>query len=139
MSPMCAPCRATARSQGGVMLLEALVAILIFSLGIIALLGLQANSIIQVSQAKYRTDASYLANQIIARMWVDQANLANYAAKGYAGRTDWDTLVSSTLPAGDGAIVVAGNRVTVTVRWRQPEDTTVRRYQAVATINGSAS
>jgi len=139
MSRTHAPSVAAARSQRGVMLIEALVAILIFSIGIIALLGLQAHSIVQVSQAKYRTDASYLANQIIARMWVDQANLANYAAKGYAGRTDWDTLVSSTLPAGDGAIVVAGNRVTVTVRWRQPEDTTVRRYQAVATINGSAS
>ena len=138
MSPMHIPSRATARTQSGVMLLEALVAILIFSLGIIALLGLQANSIIQVSQAKYRTDASYLANQIIARMWVDQTNLAKYATKGYAGRQDWDTLVTSTLPAGDGAIDVAGNRVTVTVRWRQPEDTTVRRYQTVATINASS-
>lgn len=139
MNAMRAPSRATARSQGGVMLLEALVAILIFSLGIIALLGLQANSIIQVSQAKYRTDASYLANQIIARMWVDQANIASYVAKGYAGRQDWDTLVASTLPAGDGAIAVTGNQVTVTVRWRQPEDTTVRRFQTVATINSSSS
>lgn len=139
MNAVRAPSRATPRSQGGVMLLEALVAILIFSLGIIALLGLQANSIIQVSQAKYRTDASYLANQIIARMWVDQANIASYVAKGYAGRQDWDTLVASTLPAGDAAINVTGNQVTVTVRWRQPEDTTVRRFQTVATINSSSS
>jgi type IV pilus assembly protein PilV len=138
MSRTHAPSVAAARSQRGVMLIEALVAILIFSIGIIALLGLQANSIVQVSQAKYRTDASYLANQIIARMWVDQANLASYAAKGYAGRQDWDTLVSSTLPAGDAAIDVAGNRVTVTVRWRQPEDPTVRRYRTVATIMPSS-
>ena len=138
MSRTSAPSGATARSQGGVMLLEALVAILIFSIGIIALLALQAHSIVQVSQAKYRTDASNLANQIIARMWVDQANLAGYVAKGYAGRQDWDALVSSTLPAGDAAIDVAGNRVTVTVRWRQPEDPTVRRYRTVATIMPSS-
>ena len=86
------------KSQGGVMLLEALVAILIFSLGIIALMGLQAASISQVSQAKYRTDASYLANQIMGKIWVDQANIASYAAGGYAGRTAWDTMVANTLP-----------------------------------------
>ena len=128
----------TRNSQQGVMLLEALVAILIFSIGIVAVMGMQAAAITSVTQSKFRTDASYLANQIIARIWVDQANMANYATKGYAGRQDWDTLVTSTLPAGDGAIDVAGNRVTVTVRWRQPEDTTVRRFQTVATINPSS-
>ncbi len=51
--------------QQGVMLIEALVAILIFTLGIVAVMGLQANSIAQMSEAKYRTDASYLASQIM--------------------------------------------------------------------------
>ena len=126
------------RSQGGVMILEALVAILIFSLGIIALMGLQANSIAQVSQAKYRTDAAYLANQILGRMWVEPvANpLTNFQGAGYAGRAGWDALVASSLPNGQANIAVDGatNAVTVTITWRQPEDPTVRRFVAVENI-----
>ena len=125
----------TPKLQQGVMLIEALVAILIFTLGIIALMGLQANSIAQVSQAKYRTDASYLANQIIGKMWVDQANLSSYSSSGYSGRADWDTLVASTLPAGAATIAVAGSQVTVTVQWRQPDDPVTHNYLAVANIN----
>ena len=124
------------KSQAGVMLLEALVAILIFSLGIIALMGLQAASIAQVSQAKYRTDASYLANQIMGKIWVDQANIAAYAAGGSPGRVSWDNLVAKTLPGGLGTIVVAGRQVTVTITWKQPDDIVVRRYVSVANING---
>lgn len=123
--------------QEGVMLLEALVAILIFSIGIIALMGMQAASIAQVSQAKYRTDASYLANQIIGRMWVDQPNLATYANFGSAGRVAWDGTVAQTLPSGQGVIVITGRQVSVTIRWRQPQEAVWRQYVTVANINPS--
>ncbi|HXZ50251.1 MAG TPA: hypothetical protein VEG27_14625 [Usitatibacter sp.] len=127
--------RRTPGSQKGVMLIEALVAILIFTLGIVAVMGLQANSIIQVGQAKYRTDASYLANQILGKMWVDQTNLASYQTPGYSGRADWDTLVAATLPQGAANIVVAGSLVTVTLQWRQPEDVVTHQFLAVGNIN----
>lgn len=122
-------------SQKGVMLLEALVAILIFTLGIIALMGLQAASIQQVSQNKYRTDASYLANQIVGKMWVDQGNLPSYTSAGYVGRANWDAAVAASLPSGTGTIAVAGTVVTVTIQWRHPEDVVTRRYVSVASIN----
>ena len=133
------------------MLIEALVAILLFALGIVAVMGLQANSIAQVTQAKYRIDASYLANQIIGKMWVDQGsgpNLANYATAGYAGRASWDGVVASTLPAGAATIAVTppagspglgGNQVTVTITWKVPEDVVTHQYVAVANINPSLS
>lgn len=60
------------------MLLETLIAVLIFSIGVLALVGLQATAIKQVADAKLRSDASYLANQIISQIWVDRSNLANY-------------------------------------------------------------
>jgi type IV pilus assembly protein PilV len=128
---------AARRSQAGVMLIEALVAILIFTLGIVAVMGLQANSIIQVSQAKYRTDAAYLANQIIGKMWVDQANLSAYVGTGYAGRSPWDTQVAATLPQGAGTIAVVGSLVTVTITWKQPEDVVTHKQVAVANLNVS--
>lgn len=130
--------RPAPKSQQGVMLIEALVAILLFTLGIIAVMGLQANSIVQVSQAKYRTDASYLANQIIGQMWVDQANIATYLSTGgNSQRTRWDTVVADTLPTGSGTIARAGSLVTVTVRWKAPDDIVTHSYVAVANINPS--
>ena len=125
------------KSQEGVMLIEALVAILIFTVGVIAVMGMQAVSIEQVSQAKYRTDASYLANQITGKMWTDQPNLATYATAGSAGRAAWDAVVASTLPTGTAVIVVNGTLVTVTINWRQPNETVTRKYVAVANINAS--
>jgi type IV pilus assembly protein PilV len=131
-----APRRLAAAAQKGVMLVEALVAILISSVGIIAVMGMQAASITQVTQSKFRTDASYLANQIVGRMWGDIANLDSYEAAGFSGRQNWDATVANTLPSGTGAIDVVGDQVTVTITWRMPEDpTTTRRYVTVARIN----
>ncbi len=126
-----------ARAQQGVMLLEALIAILLFSIGIVAVMGMQAASISQVTQSKFRTDASYLANQIIGRMWVDQANLTAYTSAGSSGRLAWDNTVAATLPTGTGVITRVGSQMTVTVRWRMPEETTMHQFVAVANINPS--
>ena len=117
------------------MLLEALVAILIFSIGVVAVMGMQAVSIEQVTQSKYRMDASYLANQIIGKMWTDIPNLATYASAGSAGRTAWDTTVASTLPSGTGTIAVNGTLVTVTINWRMPNESVTRKYLTQVNIN----
>ena len=123
--------------QEGVMLLEALVAILIFSIGIIAVMGMQAASISQVTQAKFRTDASYLANQILGQMWVDQTNIVSYASPGYVGRIGWDNTIAATLPQGSGTIAVVGRQVTVTVQWRLPDETAFHKFVAVGNLNQS--
>ena len=127
----------TLKSQAGVMLIEALVAILLFSVGVVAVMGMQAVSIEQVSQAKYRTDASYLADQIVGKLWVDQANIPSYATAGYSGRTAWDAVVASTLPNGTGTIAVNGSMVTITINWRLPNETTTRKFVHIANINAS--
>ena len=125
------------KSQQGVMLLEARVAILIFSIGIVAVMGMQAASIAQVTQAKFRTDASYLANQILGKMWVDMPNVPSYTSAGYAGRSAWDTVVANSLPNGAATITVAGTavpatgggaRVTVTITWKLPDETVSHQY-----------
>jgi len=52
------------------MLLEALIAVLIFSMGILAIVGMQASAVRATSDAKYRSDASMLANELIGQMSV---------------------------------------------------------------------
>lgn len=68
--------------QQGLMLLEVLIGLLIFSMGILGVIGLQAATISGTMDAKYRSDAAFLASQILAQMWADQGtnqvNLANY-------------------------------------------------------------
>ena len=129
--------RRSRQSQRGVMLIEALVAILIFSVGVIAVMGMQAVSIEQVSQAKYRTDASYLANQITGQMWTDVPNLATYATAGSTGRAAWDTTVAHTLPSGTATITVVGSLVTVTVNWQVPNESVIRKYVSAVNINAA--
>ena len=137
------------------MLLEALIGILIFSVGILALIGMQATAMRATIDAKYRSEASFLANEVIGRMWVDRANLANYATSPGSPAAcpasppcAWIDRVDSLLPRAVGAnapeiaIVTNGagtnltTEVTVTVRWQPPGDTTVSNHVAVTQING---
>jgi type IV pilus assembly protein PilV len=140
--------RALARkAQHGVALLEALVGILIFSIGILAMMGLQAQSIRNTVEAKYRNEAAYLANQIVGQMWVDRANMADYdtaAGTPNVNMTAWRTRVASTLPgitvggANSPTITVAGPQVTVTLFWKMPgADSSTRQLSIVAQINDS--
>lgn len=132
----------SATLQSGVMLLEALIAILIFSLGILTVIALQATSIKLTSDAKYRTDATLLANRLIGQMWVSGGDLAALKTNFQTGGTAYNawladvsgieglpgvvaagTGIVSTLPlvtVDDTAGATAG-QVVITMRWRTPE------------------
>lgn len=116
-------------AQKGSALLEGLLAVLIFSIGILGLVGLQGASMKNATLAKIRIDASLVANDRIARLWVDRDNLASYAEDGTA---------VATLPAGTRTTVIVGNQVTVTVTWQLPGDSMTHSYRTVAQINGNS-
>ncbi|MDA0191485.1 MAG: prepilin-type cleavage/methylation domain-containing protein [Proteobacteria bacterium] len=104
--------RRRARTQGGSILLEVLIAILVFSFGILGIVGLQAVSIKMTNDAKDRVDASLVANQIAATLWVvDPADLPSWN-----GKTD----AVPGLPEGVYAVSVDGSQVAITVNWKQP-------------------
>jgi len=130
-------------SQAGVMLIEALIGILIFSIGILALIGMQAAAMRNITDAKYRSEAGFVAGQIVSQMWIDRANLAKYdtaAAPAYAPRDDWKTSIAGLLPQGTGVITFAAapnaDQVTVTVSWTQPGEAQTRRFEMTNRING---
>lgn len=117
------------QEQRGVMLLEALIGILIFSIGILALLGMQAVAMSTTIDAKYRSEASFLANEIVGVMWGDPANLSDYATASCPATprcSDWLDRVQALLPNATGGnaptIAVNNRQVTVTVRWQPPGD-----------------
>lgn len=131
------------------MLLEALIAILIFSMGILAIVGLQATSIKLSSDAKYRSEASLLANQLIGQMWVSDRTataLATNFSNSPAGAkyTTWLTQVQATLPGVSGsnlptvtvasAVGATEGQVTVTLFWQAPSESSRHNYTAIAQI-----
>lgn len=106
------------RKQHGALLLEALIGILIFSIGILALVAMQAAAISQVTDARYRTEAANIADRFIGSIWATKA--ANIAGLTSSLATD----VAGSMPNATGAnaptVVQVGNRVTVTVYWQAP-------------------
>jgi type IV pilus assembly protein PilV len=136
------------KSQAGVMLIEALIGILIFSIGILALIGMQGQAIRNTTDARYRSEAAFLATEVIGRMWIDIANLPKFDkdyASAFAPRDDWETKVSVTMPGVDltGAtrptveLDATTNEVVVTIIWQQPGETVTRRLQMVNRIHGA--
>jgi type IV pilus assembly protein PilV len=61
------------------MLLEALISIAIFSIGVLGLIGLQAAAIKNADDARQRAVAAFYGNQLISRMWADDHDPANLA------------------------------------------------------------
>ena len=130
--------------QGGFSLIEGLVAILIFSLGILALISMQATSIQQSSGAKYRTEASLLANQLIGQMWVTDRTAATLQTNfntGGAQYAAWLADVQATLPTAAASAptvaVDAAGVATINLFWKAPNEQAsapAHRFTTVAQI-----
>lgn len=106
--------------QTGSILLEAMIAILIFSMGVLAIVGLQAAMIKNTADSKYRLDASYIAQQRIGQIWADP----DPTRVGYVSFVEANTDISNLLPGGRRTVTqpVAG-QFTVTVGWTEPGET----------------
>lgn len=146
--------------QAGSVLLEALISILIFSMGILAVVGLQAASVKASTDAKYRTEASFFANQLIGQMWVAdrapatlKANFEGSGGNGGAKYIEWAGNPSSTtagtvtgdLPgASSNPPVVtvttltnthSSSIVSITIFWRLPGENVTHNYTTTAQIS----
>lgn len=130
--------------QRGFSLIEVLVSVLVFSLGVLALVNLQAASVRLSTDAKYRADAAFLADQLFARMLISPpANAAGFAHRTGAApcsevgggavaadpsAQEWLDEVNEVLPGAAANIqqvdVDAGTgQVTVRLCWQQGGDT----------------
>ncbi len=122
------------------MLIEVLISVLVFSLGVLTIVGLQAASVQQSTKAKYRADATLLANDLVGRMWVTDRKfetLSEGFATGGGGYAQWLENVAAALPgAADNPPEVTvesvdgggappsdpSSLVTITMRWKPPQD-----------------
>jgi type IV pilus assembly protein PilV len=143
------------KEQAGMVLLEGLIAILIFSLGILAVVGMQGTAVKLTTDARYRSEACLLANQLLGTMWVSDRTAAtlqtnfNSATNGagylaWLGDANTPGTVAGTLP---GVVDVPTNQptvnvdgagiVTVTIKWLAPNEPPAaipHQYVAIAQI-----
>ncbi|MCX7627171.1 MAG: hypothetical protein N2Z69_01980 [Methylophilaceae bacterium] len=123
------------KAQAGSFILEALVSLVIFAVGLIALMGMSAQAVSQIGQSKYRNDASFLASELIGTLWVSPV------APSAFDYDDWTTRVSALLPGGEAVVgdppddpddldckdtgtgKPTGNTVCIKITWRDKDMT----------------
>jgi len=145
--------RNSGRTQRGAFLLEALIGILIFSLGVLGIVGLQARAIRFTNDAEFRAEAMYLANSLISQMWTDDRALlkpkydSTVGGLGYtlfkakvhtalAGATIFPEPVVNVdgpppLPQANSA---TSNVVQVQISWQMPGDLVTHNYTTTGVI-----
>jgi type IV pilus assembly protein PilV len=118
----------------GIALIEALVGILIFTTGILGVVGLQASMSKAQGSAKTRSEASMLANELIGLMWSDYSNTSSVKITNYASPANsacsaqpcatWIAKVKATLPSGNAVVSTnsANGAVSITISWTTPAE-----------------
>jgi len=109
------------RPLRGVTMVEVLVALLVFSLGILGAVGMQARAIQLSVDSEDRSRAALLANEIVAEMWTQQTTtLPPAAVAAWTARLRNPQV--SGLPQANAVIGApdAAGIVTVTITWQPP-------------------
>jgi len=128
-------------AQSGVALLEAMVAVLIFSFGVLGLIAILAGSIRATNDARYRAEAA-LAQALLGAMWSTRAADLDteFGAGGpqlVAGQSQVANLlpaIGSNLPIVDlsqPGLSTQSRRVVVTMFWQLPGE--AGRHQLLIT------
>jgi type IV pilus assembly protein PilV len=110
-------------NSSGVVLLEVLISMVLFSFGVLGMIGLQVIATQNSVNSQDRAVASILANDMVSLMWIKKSDSITAAAIA----TDiavWKTKVSQSVLANPlGDVTQAGNVITVTVTWKAPTKT----------------
>lgn len=141
MTRPCPSLRQRPHRAAGFAIVEALIALLIFSIGALGLVGLQVSMMRAAGSAKYRAEAAFLASDLLGTLWSDAANLAQYTEANCSGHDNcqnWKDKVAAQLPSGDAdlAITAATGLVSIKITWAQPQEGT-HSYITSAAINAN--
>jgi type IV pilus assembly protein PilV len=135
----------TTKGQGGAALLEVLIAVLVFSLGILGTVGMLATTNRVASDARYRMEAANIATGLVADMWTTAPNQVDvqFGASGY-GLASWQSKATALLPGSSGTHIAVdltkpgissqSRTVDVTVSWTLPGSTETHSYLLSAQI-----
>lgn len=147
--------------QRGVILLEVLISLVIFALGVLAIIGLQAVTAKAGVDARFRTEAATLADELVSRAqtWTDMTSLRTNFQSGNATGTpailagteyqDWVnnklSFAATGLPGAQATVTFpaaftatgAGAIMTVNISWQMPGKADRSSHTTVAALPGT--
>ena len=118
--------------QAGFTLLEALISFMVLAIGLLGLAGLQIQGMRYNQEAYARSQATFLAYDMLERVRLNRANALDYVGDDPGGVCDaanngtalndricWHDAIGNTIAGANGTIAFnpATNLVTITVRW----------------------
>ena len=131
-------------AQSGSSLLEGLLAILIFSIGMLSLLMLLSASLVETGNARYRSEASLLASDLVSQMWTGDRSLVELRARFTKTESEdyqrWLATVHSRLPGTSGTTnlpiisIDEQRQVKIQMFWQAPGDGKTHQLLTLATI-----
>lgn len=121
------------RPARGASLLEVLVTIVILAIGLLGLARLQVSSLRNDQGSLYRSEATFLADDILDSMRalnnlthdkaahyvveIGSTTAAGPSAVALADVSAWKARIAQALPEGDGSVEVDGRLATVRIEW----------------------
>jgi type IV pilus assembly protein PilV len=113
--------------MAGFALVEAVVGMLIFTIGVLGLVALLGTMTRAQSASTFRAEAVALSGELIGNMWADSvANRISYASSGtactYTPCARWIQKVVTTLPKGSATVLIdaATGVTTISISWTVP-------------------
>jgi len=120
----------TLSGNRGFTLVEVLVAVVVLSIGLLAVAGMQTTSLRGGNSALYRTQATLGCEFIVDSMRANRANalsgdydialgedVTSTTSVALTDLGDWKKSLDSNLPSGDGSVVTNGDTTTIVVQW----------------------
>lgn len=129
-----APCgRLASHHRRGFTLIEVLIVLLLFSVGLLGLVGLQAKAMQISVGGEDSARASLLANDAASAMWgLNSVTLPAGALASWKARVADPTVAG--LPNGVGDVTVSDNVATITVTWRAPHEASTESHRYVTQV-----
>ena len=142
-------------SQAGLGLIDALVALVILSFGMLALAGFQVRLLTQSTDANSRVVVSAFADELLNTVLVDSENSLCYqrpmpsactssgasAAAAASAAEAWSQRVASAVPgflSASAALQDSGRRLTVSIRWTSKgKEADVRELETTTDVRSS--
>jgi len=113
-----------ARAQRGVALIESMMALLIFSVGLLGLLGLEARVMNISTDSENRNRAAMIASEVASQMWLNNTVLPTAAPIIAAGANAGNQTLGG-LPGGVVTVTpvpLTTNAADITVTWTEISD-----------------
>jgi type IV pilus assembly protein PilV len=109
------------RKQQGFSMIELLVAMLIFSIGLLGLASLQVTGLRMTRDAELMGRANLLASTMAEKIRAQPSALTDVE--------NWKRTIQTTLPAGRGDIKSVNRTHTISVAWVESQDSTLVNHQ----------